>query len=120
MSQTSKRGKVFGLRTAAAGIGAAAVIAFVANPRKHKYRRRRGAAPSRGVKPLLGDTSAFIADLTAAQQLGKALFWDIQVGSDGQACASCHFHAGGDIRLQKPGQSRYSWRRPRVRQEGHW
>jgi cytochrome c peroxidase len=26
--------------------------------------------------------------------LGKALFWDVSVGSDGMACASCHFHAG--------------------------
>ena len=31
--------------------------------------------------------------------LGKALFWDMQVGSDGvQACASCHFNAGADVR----------------------
>jgi cytochrome c peroxidase len=30
--------------------------------------------------------------------LGKALFFDQQAGSDGQACASCHFHAGTDIR----------------------
>jgi cytochrome c peroxidase len=32
--------------------------------------------------------------------LGKALFWDQQVGSDGNACASCHFHAGADTRLK--------------------
>lgn len=33
------------------------------------------------------------------QQLGKAWFWDMQVGGDGiQACASCHFHAGADNR----------------------
>ncbi len=32
--------------------------------------------------------------------LGKALFWDEQVGSDGVACASCHFHAGADTRLR--------------------
>jgi cytochrome c peroxidase len=32
--------------------------------------------------------------------LGKALFWDQQVGSDGNACASCHFHAGTDTRLR--------------------
>lgn len=33
--------------------------------------------------------------------LGKALFWDMQVGSDGiQACASCHFHAGADNRIR--------------------
>ena len=31
--------------------------------------------------------------------LGKALFWDMQVGSDGiQACATCHFQAGADVR----------------------
>jgi hypothetical protein len=37
----------------------------------------------------------------AAQVLGKALFWDMQVGSDGvQACASCHFHAGTDDRTR--------------------
>ncbi len=35
-----------------------------------------------------------------AIQLGKALFWDMQVGSDGQACASCHFHAGADNRVK--------------------
>ena len=31
--------------------------------------------------------------------LGKALFWDMQTGSDDvQACASCHFNAGADLR----------------------
>ncbi len=41
----------------------------------------------------------YIANQFAAEQLGKALFWDMQVGSDGvQACATCHFHAGADSR----------------------
>ena len=41
----------------------------------------------------------FIRNKTAAIALGKALFWDMQVGSDGiQSCASCHFHAGVDNR----------------------
>src|SRR5262245_40252830 len=32
-------------------------------------------------------------------KLGKALFWDMQVGGDGRtACATCHFHAGADHR----------------------
>ncbi|HET9650692.1 MAG TPA: cytochrome c peroxidase [Usitatibacter sp.] len=44
----------------------------------------------------LGD---FVRNRTAAIALGKALFWDMQAGSDGvQACASCHFHAGADNR----------------------
>ena len=28
------------------------------------------------------------------------LFWDAQVGSDGLACASCHFQAGADNRVK--------------------
>jgi cytochrome c peroxidase len=41
-----------------------------------------------------------VQDRTAAIALGKALFWDIAVGSDGQtACASCHGHAGVDPRV---------------------
>ena len=31
--------------------------------------------------------------------LGKALFWDLQARSDGNACGSCHFHAGADTRI---------------------
>lgn len=35
------------------------------------------------------------------QALGKALFWDMQVGGDGvTACATCHYHAGADHRRQ--------------------
>src|SRR5262245_23205565 len=41
----------------------------------------------------------FVKDPYMAVALGKALFWDMQVGSDGiQACASCHFRAGADPR----------------------
>jgi len=42
---------------------------------------------------------SFVRDRSAAIALGKALFWDMQVGSDGVvSCASCHFHAGADSR----------------------
>lgn len=42
----------------------------------------------------------FVKDRDAAIMLGKALFWDMQVGSDGKtACASCHWHAGADQRF---------------------
>src|SRR4029077_9147549 len=48
------------------------------------------------VPPVYG-IEGIPADRTAAIQLGKALFWDIQAGSnDVQACASCHFNAGAD------------------------
>ncbi|MCM2277577.1 MAG: cytochrome C peroxidase [Oligoflexia bacterium] len=43
----------------------------------------------------------FVKDKRSAIALGKALFWDMQVGSSGiQACASCHFHAGADNRIK--------------------
>ncbi len=54
----------------------------------------------KGVQPVKPDVSEYIVDKLAAQQLGKALFWDTQVGSNGAACASCHFHAGADIRIK--------------------
>jgi cytochrome c peroxidase len=42
---------------------------------------------------------AYVRDRDVAIALGKALFWDMQVGSDGiQACASCHFRGGADPR----------------------
>jgi len=50
-------------------------------------------------QPIGGD----IINTPAAVQLGKALFWDQQVGGDGQvACATCHFHAGADNRAVTP------------------
>lgn len=42
--------------------------------------------------------SAYVRDPNWAVVLGKALFWDSAVGSDGLACASCHFKAGADSR----------------------
>ncbi|WP_394754269.1 cytochrome-c peroxidase [Crenothrix sp.] len=48
---------------------------------------------------LLDGKAPIVINKTAAIQLGKALFWDINVGSDGMACASCHFHAGADGRV---------------------
>ena len=41
-----------------------------------------------------------IKNKAAAIALGKMLFWDSQVGSDGIACASCHFQAGADNRIK--------------------
>jgi cytochrome c peroxidase len=42
--------------------------------------------------------NGFIKDEAAAVLLGKAFFWDMQVGSDGVACGTCHYHAGADAR----------------------
>ena len=43
----------------------------------------------------------YIRDRSVAAALGKALFWDMQVGSDTvQSCGSCHAHAGADNRVK--------------------
>src|SRR5689334_23993211 len=62
-----------------------------------------GAPPSLKTVPVPQprpeDLAVYVKDVNVARQLGKALFWDMQVGSDGvTACATCHFHAGGDSR----------------------
>jgi cytochrome c peroxidase len=60
-----------------------------------------GAPPPLSTLPvgLPENLDDFVADREAAIRLGKALFWDIQLGSDGlTACASCHYHAGTDNR----------------------
>ncbi|GGE92687.1 cytochrome-c peroxidase [Massilia psychrophila] len=60
--------------------------------------------PSLKTVPVPGpsetELAAFVRDKKAAIQLGKALFWDVKVGSDNRtACASCHFQAGADNRI---------------------
>jgi cytochrome c peroxidase len=51
----------------------------------------------------------YVLNRSAAVLLGKALFWDMEIGSDNAtACASCHFHAGVDHRITNqinPGQA---------------
>lgn len=51
--------------------------------------------------PAPAELNKYVKDINTAKKLGKALFWDMQVGSDNvQACASCHFHAGADDRAK--------------------
>jgi len=59
-----------------------------------------GLAPLSTVPvPEPANFADFIRDRGAAIVLGKALFWDMQAGSDGKtACATCHFSAGADLR----------------------
>jgi cytochrome c peroxidase len=68
-----------------------------------------GAAGARGGPTLAAlDTlpvptppqeATYIKDKPSAVKLGKALFWDMQAGSDGRtACATCHYNAGADNR----------------------
>lgn len=49
--------------------------------------------------PTPPNLSDFVRNREAAVVLGKAMFWDMQTGSDGiVACATCHFRAGADPR----------------------
>jgi cytochrome c peroxidase len=52
------------------------------------------------VPGLLDGNEPIIINKAQAIVLGKALFWDTNVGSDGIACGSCHFHAGADSRTK--------------------
>ncbi|MEZ5402871.1 MAG: cytochrome c peroxidase [Bryobacteraceae bacterium] len=63
------------------------------------------AQPLRSLKtapvPEPAGLAEYVAERAALVALGKALFWDMQAGSDGRtACATCHFHAGADHRIQ--------------------
>jgi cytochrome c peroxidase len=49
--------------------------------------------------PTATELNSVVFDKQAAIALGKAFFWDMQFGSDGQtACATCHYGAGADSR----------------------
>lgn len=73
---------------------------------------------SRASRPEPSNLGDFVANKSAAIALGKALFWDMRVGSDGKtACASCHFHAGADPRSKNqvspgPGKSAFAFGGP--------
>jgi cytochrome c peroxidase len=51
--------------------------------------------------PQPSNLAQYVRDSGALVVLGKVLFWDMQLGSDGRtACATCHFHAGAHHRTQ--------------------
>ena len=69
-----------------------------AEARTHGLESLRPVVETDGV-PLPAELSVYIRDMTAARRLGKALFYEMAVGSDGiQSCASCHYRAGADNR----------------------
>jgi cytochrome c peroxidase len=75
-------------------IGTAAVAAPLDPPRPMESLKNVSV-------PMPDNLKDFIKNKEAAVRLGKALFWDMQVGSDGvMSCGSCHFHAGTDTRAK--------------------
>jgi len=77
--------------------GALFVLSMVANAQ----RGGDSLGPLNSVQiPPRPNLARYVADPQSLVVLGKALFWDVQVGSDGRtACATCHFHAGADHRI---------------------
>ena len=109
--QSPKRSQVRRLSTRVAGvIGAAAFVAVGAAVLGVSVPFTTSSAESAGtatpplnqvIPPQPGNLPAYVADQAAAVRLGKALFWDMQAGSDGKtACATCHFSAGTDSRTR--------------------
>lgn len=92
------------LTLSALALGGQAVFAQTAEPVNAPTSLKGVARPE---PPNLGE---FVQSRTEAIALGKALFWDLQLGSDGKtACASCHFQAGADSRSRNqlsPGLNR--------------
>ena len=64
--------------------------------------RSHGLESLSGIEvPLPSNLDDFLTDRDMATKLGKALFHEMAVGSDGiQSCASCHFEGGADSRSQ--------------------
>ena len=77
------------------------LVLMTSVPQSIEARRSRPLAPLTGLHPPAPagiDYNQIVKDPTALLALGKALFWDASIGTDNQACASCHFHAGADPR----------------------
>ena len=73
----------------------------VTNPAKCRINTKVQAPLGKVPVPEPSNLYKFVQNKQRAIELGKALFWDMQVGSDGvQACASCHFNAGADSRTK--------------------
>jgi cytochrome c peroxidase len=87
----------------AALVGVALAVAGAAAPARAHFGPM--PVPLRGVPVpevpgLVDGPDPIVVDREKAIALGKALFWDVNVGSDGVACATCHFHAGADGRVK--------------------
>jgi len=85
----------------ASGIAAASALVLLLAGGTHASAEGPGDPAPLATLPVPSppNESDFVRDPTSAVKLGKALFWDMQAGSDGRtACATCHFAAGADSR----------------------
>ena len=105
MCRPGQRGRVFIIKaTLTVAIVGGALSLAVRMPQAQTVAPPAAQIASLKSIPVPGPSpevlAQFVANKTAAIQLGKALFWDTKVGSDNKtACASCHSHAGADHRI---------------------
>ncbi|PSU34228.1 cytochrome-c peroxidase [Photobacterium lutimaris] len=86
---------------AASMLGLATGIASVHAEEEVETPDLSGLGSLKGIQPApVPGLDEYVKDEKAAVLLGKALFWDMQAGSQGQACASCHYSAGADNRTK--------------------
>jgi cytochrome c peroxidase len=101
------------LVTLALAGGALGASALAGNPMLNTASAAGGSqlAPLGTVPvPMPTNLSDYVRDKAAAIRLGKALFWDMQAGSDGNtACATCHFSAGADSRSRNTINPKGPW-----------
>jgi cytochrome c peroxidase len=93
--------KTFGRKLSHVALAAFLLVTLVGNLQAQAvpHALRKLDSLSTVPTPPIPGVSQFIKSQSAAVQLGKALFWDMNAGSDGkQACATCHFNAGADSR----------------------
>ena len=94
---TAARSSPFRLLRGAGALVVAAALLGAAGPAAADSLKTLKGVPV----PLPSNLGTFVKDRAAAIKLGKALFWDVQTGGDGgQACATCHFQAGADVRTR--------------------
>src|SRR5262245_346867 len=86
------------MRTATGWLGVCVAFLFFSVA---AVAQRNPIASLKGIAvPQPAGLQQYVANQQTLVVLGKALFWDAQIGSDGRtACASCHFHAGADHRV---------------------
>ncbi|OAN17670.1 cytochrome-c peroxidase [Photobacterium jeanii] len=79
-------------------------LAYAAFPHQPEPEPDPTPPPSNSLKgvqpPAVPGLERYVKDKKAAIKLGKIFFWDVQAGSQGQSCGSCHFSAGADNRVK--------------------
>lgn len=110
MKQPSRRTRLIQLGLGASALGSILALGDIAQAQVTVEPAPTPQSLKGVPRPEPPNLGEFVLNKSEAIALGKSLFWDMQVGSDGKtACASCHFQAGADSRSKNqlsPGLNR--------------